>query len=144
MIALTRRCQYALRAMYFLAREYGNGPILIPRISTHAKTSADFLETILLQLKNAGILESRRGRHGGYSLLVPPDRVSVGLIIRIIDGPLVTLPCVDDRKRACRECADINLCEIRRFMRHVQKAAIAILDGTSLMSSCPKTEGVGP
>jgi hypothetical protein len=63
MIALTRKCQYALRALYFLATEYGNGPILIPRISAHANTSADFLETILLQLKSAGRGRDHRDVH---------------------------------------------------------------------------------
>jgi Rrf2 family protein len=140
MIALTRKCQYALRALYFLATEYGNGPVLIPRISAHANTSADFLETILLQLKNAGILESRRGRHGGYSLLLPPDQVTVGAVIRIIDGPLVTLPCVDQRgARPCQDCADVPLCEIRLFMRDAQEAVATILDKTSLMSASERT-----
>jgi Rrf2 family protein len=135
MTALTKKCQYALRAVYFLAREFGNGPILIPRISANAGAPAEFLETILLQLKNAGILESRRGRYGGYSLLVPPDRVSVGSIIRIIDGPLVNLPCVDENGiRPCKDCGDVNLCEIRFFMHDVQEAVATILDNTSFVS----------
>jgi Rrf2 family protein len=136
MITLTRKCQYALRALYFLATEYGKGPILIPRISAHANASADFLETILLQLKNAGILESRRGRHGGYSLLLPPDQVTVGSIIRVIDGPLVTLPCVDQKgARPCQDCGGGQFCEIRLFMHDAQEAVATILDKTSLMSA---------
>jgi Rrf2 family protein len=97
---LTRKCQYALRALYFLAREYGKGPILIQRISVHANAPADFLQTILLELKNAGVLESRRGPQGGYYLVTPPNLVTVGSIIRVIDGPLVTFPCVGEGRPA--------------------------------------------
>jgi Rrf2 family protein len=139
MTALTRKCQYALRAVYFLAREYGNGPILIPQISAHTSAPADFLETILLQLKNAGILDSRRGRYGGYSLLIPPERVSVGSIIRIIDGPLVNLPCVDENgSRPCKDCGDVNLCEIRFLMQNVHEAVAGILDNASFVPSAPQ------
>src|ERR1700722_2583127 len=98
MTGLTRKCQYALRALYFLAREYGKGPILIPRISAHANAPAEFLQTILLELKNAGLLDSRRGPQGGYYLLTPPHRVTVGSVVRIIDGPLVALPCIGERE----------------------------------------------
>src|ERR1700691_1125461 len=107
MTALTRKCQYALRALYFLAGEFGNGPISIPRISAHANAPTKFLETILLQLKNAGIVESRGGQKGGYLLRTPPDQVNVGSIIRAIDGHLVSLPCVDEiGVHSCRDCGN--------------------------------------
>lgn len=133
MIALTRKCQYALRALYFLAREYGSGPISISQISAHANAPSNFLETILSELKNAGIVESRRGRRGGCYLLIPPDRVSVGSIVRVIDGPLVTLPCASESNpRPCEDCRDLGLCETRMFMQDVQETVTAILDGISL------------
>jgi Rrf2 family protein len=83
--ALSRKCQYALRALYFLSRKYGSGPILVNRISEYAHAPAGFLQAILLDLKNAGVLASCRGSHGGYQLRIPPDRVTVGSIVRLID-----------------------------------------------------------
>jgi Rrf2 family protein len=115
---LTRKCQYALRALYFLAREYGNGPILIHQISTHANAPAGFLRSILFELKRAGVLESQRGAQGGYYLRNPPERLTVGSIVRIIDGPIVTLPCVGEvDTRACADCHDpADACRTRVLM----------------------------
>jgi Rrf2 family protein len=132
--ALTRKCQYALRALYFLACEYGKGPILIPRISAHANAPAGFLQAILFELKHAGVLESRRGSHGGYYLRIPPNCVTVGSIIRIIDGPLVTLPCVAEKDgHPCADCHDPDTCQTRLLMRGVHEAVRAILDHTTLL-----------
>jgi Rrf2 family protein len=130
---LTRKCQYALRALYFLAREYGKGPILIQHISAYANAPDEFLQNILRELKNAGLLESRRGRQGGYCLLTPPNRITVGSIVRIIDGPVVTLPCVGRKgARACADCHDQDACQTRFLMREVHDAVTAILDRTTI------------
>jgi Rrf2 family protein len=132
--ALSRKCQYALRALYFLAREYGSGPILVNRISEYAHAPAGFLQAILLDLKNAGVLASCRGSHGGYQLRIPPDRVTVGAIVRLIDGPLVTLPCVSEGEtHPCTDCHDPDTCQTRRVMREVHHAVIAIMDHTTLL-----------
>ncbi len=133
MNGLTKKCQYALRALYFLAREYGNGPVLLPRISAQTHAPAEFLHTILLELKNAGLLDSRRGPQGGYYLVMPPDRVTLGRVIRLIDGPLVTSPCLggaDDRR--CTECPQPETCLTRLLMNEVQEAISAIMDRTTL------------
>jgi Rrf2 family protein len=140
---LTRRCQYALRALYFLALEYGNGPILIHHISAHANAPAEFLQTILLALKNAGVLGSRRGSQGGYYLLNSPGEITVGSIVRIIDGPLVTLPCAGEREaRACADCRDPDACQTRSMMREVHEAVTAILDRTTLLPARKSTEPI--
>jgi len=131
---LTRKCQYALRALYVLAREYGKGPMLIQHISAQANAPADFLQIILLELKNVGLLESRRGPQGGYRLLTPPNRISVGSIVRIIDGPLVTLPCVGKKEASpCSDCRDPGTCQMRFLMREVHEAVTAIMDHTTLL-----------
>jgi Rrf2 family protein len=140
---LTRRCRYALRALYFLALEYGNGPILIHRISAHANAPAEFLQTILLALKNAGVLESRRGSQGGYYLLIQPSQITVGSIVRIIDGPLITLPCAGERQaRGCADCRDPDACRTRFMMREVHEAVTAILDRTMLLPACHSAEPI--
>jgi Rrf2 family protein len=137
MTGLTRKCQYALRALYFLAREYGNGPILIQNISAEANAPAEFLQTILLTLKNAGVLASRRGTQGGYYLVIPPNQVTVGSVVRLIDGPLVTLPCIGKRvTRACADCHDADVCQTRLLMREVHEALTAILDHSTILPVC--------
>jgi Rrf2 family protein len=141
---LTRKCQYALRAVYFLAGEFGNGPIPIPRISVHSNAPSKFLETILLQLKNAGIVESRGGQKGGYCLRVPPDQINVGSIIRAIDGPLVSFTCVDEMGiHSCRDCERGQPCQIRIFMDAVRVALATILDNTFLSAGYSQTEVSG-
>jgi Rrf2 family protein len=137
MTGLTRKCQYALRALYFLAREYGKGPILIHYISAHANAPPGFLQGILFELKKAGVVESRRGTQGGYYLRKSPDQVTVGSIIRIIDGPLITLPCVGEREiHPCADCHDPDACQTRLLMRGVHEAVTAILDHTTLLPIC--------
>jgi Rrf2 family protein len=92
-----------------------------------------FLELILLDLKNHGLLHSRRGRGGGYLLGKPPDAVALGQIIRILDGPLAPLPCVSQTAyRRCEECPDELTCGIRLVMKDVRDATARILDGTTL------------
>jgi Rrf2 family protein len=148
MKALTRKCQYALRALYCLAHHYGNGPIQVSSISSVSNAPPEFLEIILLELKNAGLLESRRGRRGGYALVVPPDQVFVGSVIRLMDGPLINLPCVVDQwdesnAKPCADCREIAGCETRHFMAQVHEAAAAILDKISLASACRQVEYLG-
>jgi Rrf2 family protein len=134
---LTRKCQYALRALYFLAHEYGKGPILIEHISAHANAPAGFLQSILFELKHAGILESQRGAQGGYYFRNPPERLTVGAIVRIIDGPIVTLPCVGEGDtRACADCHDsADACRTRFLMREVHEAVLAILDHAPILAT---------
>jgi Rrf2 family protein len=143
LIAITRKCQYALRALFYLARQRENGLIPILQIATATKAPMDFLEVILPHLRNARILESRRGCYGGYALAVPPNEISVGTVVRVIDGPLVNLPCLDGAtNRRCQDCADRESCEIRRFMREIHEAAAAVLDRTFLSSFSISADGI--
>ena len=134
MTGLTRKCRYALRALHVLAREYGKGPVLIQHISVQANAPAAFLQTILLELKNVGLLESRRGPQGGYCLLTPPNRITIGSIVRVIDGPLVTLPCVGKKEaHACADCHDPDACQMRFMMSEVHEAVTAIMDHATVL-----------
>ncbi len=132
MTTLTRKCQYALRALYFLASEYGRGPILTPRISDAVNAPAAFLQGILNELKNAGILGSQRGPRGGFYLRIPPNGITVGSIIRLIDGPVTTLPCLGDR-RSCTDCPLPDACQTQSLMRGIHDAVANILDRTTLV-----------
>jgi Rrf2 family protein len=130
---LSKKAKYALRALDYLARSHDKRPVLISTIAEREKIPRKFLETILLQLRGAGILESKKGRGGGYILARPPEKIMVGSIIRVIDGPLAPLPCASETAyRKCEECTDEKRCGTRMVMREVRDAMATILDHTSL------------
>src|SRR5512134_683351 len=130
---LSMRAKYGLRAVTALAREHGNGPVLIAHLSASEAIPHKFLELILLDLKRKGILQSKKGKGGGYNLRRPPSMISVGEVIRALDGPLALLPCVSQTAyRRCEECVDELTCSIRHVMKEVHAATTHILDGTSL------------
>ncbi len=133
MISLTQKAKYALKALVFLAKEYEQGPVLITRIAESEGISRKFLELILLELKNHGVLQSKKGRGGGYWLARPPEDIYLGHVIRIFEGALAPLPCASKRYyRRCEECADEATCEVRAVMLEVKAATLRVLDTTSL------------
>jgi Rrf2 family protein len=92
-----------------------------------------FLELILLELKNHGLLQSKKGKGGGYALARPPETINVGEIVRLIDGPIAPLPCVSKTAyMRCEECRDERTCGIRLVMKNVRDATASILDATSI------------
>jgi Rrf2 family cysteine metabolism transcriptional repressor len=93
---LSQKCQYALRAVFELATRHGQGPVPVGQIAEQQGIPARFLELILVQLKQAGYIESRRGVQGGYSLSVLPRQLTVGDVIRTIEGPLVPVKRTDE------------------------------------------------
>jgi Rrf2 family protein len=129
---LSHKSKYALQALLVLGAEFGNGPLLISEIADREHIPKRFLELILLELKNHGILRSKKGKGGGYSLIRPPDRLSVGLVMRMLEGPLAPLPCVSKTAyEKCAECRDENTCGVRILMKEVRDATAAILDSTT-------------
>ena len=138
---LSKKSKYALKALTILAKEYGQGPVLISDIAQREEISRKFLEIILLELKNAGILQSRKGKGGGYSLGRPPRQISLGHVIRVLDGPLAPLPCVSKTAYVrCRECRDERTCGIRMVMKQVRDATAQILDSTTLEDMLKQVE----
>ena len=133
MKTLSKKAKYALRALYYLSREHGKGPALISSIAEAERIPRKFLEVILLQLRGAGILESKKGKGGGYALAKPPGQITIGSVIRTIDGPLAPLPCASETAyRKCDECVDEKRCGTKIIMREVRDAMAAILDHTTL------------
>ncbi len=131
---LTQRSRYALRAMLFLAEApKGSPPIPMNRIAAEANVPRKFLELILADLREAGFLHSHRGKMGGYCLSRPTHLISLGEIIRVIEGPLALVPCVSRTAyRACADCKSEADCAIRHAMMRVRDETARILDGTSL------------
>ncbi len=138
---LSKRTQYSLRALYALARNYGKGPVLISNLAEEEAIPKKFLEQILLSLKTLGLVASKKGKGGGYSLVRPPDKVTLASVIRLMEGPLAPLPCASEtRFRKCDECIDIETCGTRIVMREVRDAIAEILDSTTLAMVCEKVD----
>jgi len=130
---ITNKAKYALKSMIALARNYGNGPMVIEDISRAENIPRKFLEAILCELKNAGLLQSRKGKGGGYELHRSPDHITMATILRIIDGPIAPLPCVSlNFYEPCHDCADEMSCTLHRMLIAVRDANLAILETTSL------------
>jgi Rrf2 family protein len=130
---LTRRSKYGIKALQMLAEQAGAGPVLIADLAEEQQIPKKFLEAILLDLKNHGLLESRKGKGGGYLLRRDPRDITVGDVIRLLDGPLALVPCASQTAYApCRECVDEATCSIRWVMKRVRDATAEILDQTTL------------
>ncbi|HXJ20036.1 MAG TPA: Rrf2 family transcriptional regulator, partial [Polyangia bacterium] len=133
MTNLSRKARYALRALYALAADDARGPVLIADLAERENIPRKFLETILLELKNAGILKSKKGKGGGYALARTAEQITMGQVIRVIDGPLAPIPCASERAYVrCEECTDESTCGTRQVMKKVRDAIAAILDSTTL------------
>jgi len=134
------KAKYGLRAMIALSRSYGQGPVLIAELAKTQRIPHKFLELILLELKKKGVLQSKKGKGGGYELSRPPDRITVGELVRTLDGPLAPLPCVSViAYKRCDECVDEMTCEIRSVMKEVRDTTARILDNTSLADLITRT-----
>ena len=136
---LTRKGKYGLKAMIALAKEHGGGPVLIGDLAEQEAIPKKFLESILLALKHRGLVHSRKGPGGGYQLGRPPDEISVGDIVRALDGPLALVSCVSQTAYApCEECVTEKDCAVRRIFQQVRDQTARILDGTTLKAAAAR------
>jgi Rrf2 family protein len=116
-----------------LAEESGRGPVLVADLADRQHLPKKFLEAILLELKRHGLLHSKKGRGGGYLLGRAPDAITVGQIIRVLEGPLALVPCVSQTAyMRCEECQDEKTCGVRLAMKDVRDATAEILDHMTL------------
>ncbi|GAA0585605.1 Rrf2 family transcriptional regulator [Caenispirillum bisanense] len=130
---ISQKAKYALRALLVLADAGVGESVLISDIAEGQRIPRKFLEQILLDLKHRGLLSSRRGKNGGYALLRSPDLISVGEVMRMVDGPLAPLPCLSRMAyRRCEDCDGEANCRIRRVFAEAHRANTAVLDGTTL------------
>ncbi len=133
---ISQKAKYALRALVSLARAGRGESRMIGEIAQEQAIPKKFLEQILLELKRAGFVNSRRGRMGGYELLKAPEEIMYGEVLRLIDGPIAPLPCLSKiAYKKCEDCRDEAACEIRHVFERVTLATRAVLDRTSLADS---------
>jgi Rrf2 family protein len=130
---ISQRARYALKALVALARAWPDRTLLISEIAESCTIPRKFLEQILLELKRDGLVQSRRGKLGGYQLRKTPAEISFGRVLRVIDGPIALLPCLSKTAyRRCRDCRSEAKCEVRRVFAAVAHNSRQILDSTSL------------
>ena len=129
---LSKKAQYALQALMYMADKPANEPTLIAEIAKKRRIPLKFLENILLQLKNEGVLESKKGKGGGYFFKLPPKDIPLARIIRIIDGPIALLPCVSLYfYERCKNCDEKN-CGLHDTMVQVRDATLKLLERKSV------------
>jgi Rrf2 family protein len=130
---LTNKGKYGLKALLYLANHEGDGSVSIADIAESNNIPKKFLDAILLELKNAGLLYSKKGKGGGYWLAKPADKITLSMVIRVLDGPLAPIACASRTAyRPCADCEDVAACEIRALMQEVRDAMAKVLDSTSL------------
>jgi Rrf2 family protein len=129
---LSMKAKYALRAMSELARA-GAGRVQAHELAQRCRAPGKFLETILVDLRTAGFIDSRRGQHGGHALARSPEQIMIGDLIRVIDGPLAPVRCASvTAYEPCRDCPDPDACALRALMRESRDALSRVLDRRSL------------
>ena len=131
----SKKSEYALRALIELTKAYGGTPLRRHEIAERQHVPIVFLEQILLAMKHAGLLASTRGAQGGYALIKPPAKVTLGQVIRILDGPLAPIGCVSKTAYTkCHDCpyAKKDYCPLQDVMGDVRNAIADILDNYSL------------
>jgi Rrf2 family protein len=129
---LTMKAKYALRALCALSAARGER-LQARQIAIDADVPEKFLESILVELRKAGIVASKRGVQGGHTLARPAEDITVGEIIRTLDGPIAPIRCASvTAYRACTDCPDPDSCALRMLMGDVRDAMSEVIDNRSL------------
>ena len=135
---LSQRTRYTIRALLHLADRYGQGPVQLGQIAEAQNIPPKFLTVMLSSMRRAGIVETMRGREGGYWLAKPPQQISYGEIVRLTRGSLGLLPCASRLAYApCENCVSEDQCRLHRVMLMVRDETARILDGLSLADPVP-------
>lgn len=143
---LSKRSEYGLRALIYLATalESPLTPLVqIREIAERQNIPNKFLEQILLSLKNAGLLRSKMGVGGGYYLARPAETITIGQVIRALEGPLGPTPCASRESSQSCDCPDLESCGVRMIMQEVHDALSSILDCTTLADLARRSSSLG-
>jgi Rrf2 family cysteine metabolism transcriptional repressor len=135
---LSTREQYGVRAMVELARSYGQGPLPLAEVSRLQNISLAYLEQIVAPLREAGLVVSTRGAHGGYHLAREPHAITVGDILRALEGPIAPVQCVSEVRQADR-CEREEVCLTRHVWEKVRDSIVTALDSTTLSDLIEQT-----
>lgn len=138
---ISKKTIYAFKALIRLAAEPSGHPVLIADLAKHENIPKKFLEFILLTLRKGGILQSRVGKGGGYTLAVPANKIAIGSVVRILEGDIAPVPCLSKTNYSrCEECQDEAVCGIRLTMADVNSALSSVLDTLTLADMLNRSE----
>lgn len=130
---LSKKTRYALKALVVLGKNFGGVPMQISKIASEEHIPKKFLEQILLDMRNAGLLYSKKGSGGGYGLVKDPAEIYMVQVLRLTGGPVALLPCVSlNFYQKCDECANEATCGVRDVFVEVRNATLKILSETSI------------
>ena len=136
---LSRRSEYGIRALVDLIRQSATTPVALATLAERNRLPPKFLEQIMSTLKHGGIVRTTLGAHGGYALAADPATITIGRVIRLLDGALAPLPCVSLRYDAACSCPDESTCSLRDVMLDVRDAMLEILDQETLAELAART-----
>ncbi len=141
---LTAKGKYGLKALVYLAQFPEGRLALVTDIANANNIPKKFLDAILGELRNAGFVQSRKGKGGGYRLARLPEQIKVGSVVRVLDGPLAPYPCASHTRYVpCGDC-DVATCQVRHMMLNVRNAIAEVLDSTTLAQMRDADEEVLP
>jgi Rrf2 family protein len=130
---LTKKAKYGLKAMVYLAGIEPGQTALVADVAANEQIPKKFLDAILSELRNAGFVHSKKGKGGGYMLAKSPAEISVGNLVRTLDGPLAPIQCASRRLyRKCDDCLNEDHCAVRLVMLEARDAIARVLDNTTL------------
>ena len=130
---LSRKTKYGLKALIYIARQDKNSMVLIQEISESEDISRKFRESILLSLRKAGFLGSKKGKGGGYYLIKEPNKIKMAAVIRVLEGPIAMLPCVSlNFYEKCDDCPDEGKCAVHGLMEEVRDSTLHVLENKTL------------
>lgn len=135
---LSSRAKYATRALLDLSLHYEEGPVQAQEIAERQDIPIKYLEQILLLLKVGGFIQSRKGPGGGYLLSRPPEEITLGAVVRAMDGPLAPMSCVSVSGYSECGCPDPDRCGLRSAWKEARDAIADVLDGTTFAMICEK------
>ncbi len=141
---ITKKSKYAIKALIYLAKKPSKEPVLIEEISTEEKIPKKFLEAILLDLRKAGYLGSKKGKGGGYYLLKSAAEINMADVMRLFDGAIALVPCVAHKYyERCEECLDEVTCPIREVFRIIREQTVATLKNNTFSELLDKENRLG-
>jgi Rrf2 family protein len=130
---LSKKTKYGLKALTYIARSEEDSPVQVSVIAKSEQIPQKFLESILLTLRKAGILGSKKGKHGGYYLRNEPSEIKMTDVMRVLEGPIAMVPCVSlNYYEKCDDCPDENLCSVHKLMIQVRDNTLSVLRNTTL------------
>lgn len=130
---LSKKTKYGIKALTYLARQEEGIPVRIATISKSENVSLKFLESILLSLRKCGFLESKKGKGGGYYLVVEPKDIPMTEVMRALEGPIAMVPCVSlNFYKKCDDCPDEHTCAVNKIMLKVRDNTLQIFRNTTL------------